>query len=380
LLDGKKNLYDLTHSRYQNMLAPSKSPMKLTSTTIEKLDDIIEVLTRRILRTVFFIVLSHARNGQAKSMITVSDVRTAIDLLSLPRRFATHFTTLPRRMHEMGVAITGSKTNYYKKFGMKGKEKVTDPEIVESILSARPACPRPRSDTRYPWPEEWDINHGFKWESQFMEENPVHDRSSDGEEELPDGFMDIETAEMADEVGGTSLPPSSPSVSENSELARDMEDEEEGLLHAEMLYLDALDVRLSQIEQNRLNDYIEHGESYARKNHKQAIKVFRNDVDISRRSWRAQQKQFSAEFGFSWTEYSLEDETGGTEMEWNATQEWELFRKKAPSIGPTRTLRKRKRSESNAQSNKRMKIKENIDSTDLDTTEFSELDSEYGDV
>lgn len=358
------------------MLAPSETPVKLTSTAIEKLDNIIETLTRRLLRTVLFLVLSHARNGQAKSIVTVSDVRTAIDLLSLPRRFATHFTTLPRRMHEMGVTITGSKTNYYKQFGMKGKEKVTDPDTVETILSTRPARPEARSNTRHPWPEEWDINHGFNWESQFVEENPICDQSSDDEEEkLPDGVIDIELAEMSNEHERTSLTPSSPSVSVNSEPPCDTADGEDRLLDTEMQYLDALDSRLSEIEQRRLNDYIEHGDSYARKNYKQAIKAFRNDIDASISSWRALQKRFTAEFGFSWSEYSSEDDIGGPEEECNAPQEWELFQKQTPSIRATRMLRKRKHSEDTVQSNKKININENTELEELETT-----DSEYEDV
>lgn len=180
---------------------------------------------------------------------------------------------------------------------------------------------------------------------------------------------------MSNEDERTSFIPSSPSVSVNSEPPCDTNDGEDRLLDTEMQYLNALDSRLSEIEQRRLNDYIKHGDSYARKNYKQAIKAFRNDIDSSISSWRALQKRFTAEFGFSWSEYSSEDDIGGPEEECNAPQEWELFQKQTPSIKATRMLRKRKHSGDTVQSNKKININENTELEELETT-----DSEYEDV
>src|SRR5947207_94498 len=73
--------------RYQNMLAPSKTPAILSSSTVEELNTVVTTLTKRLLRTVSFLVLSRARNAQSQHVVTVSDVRTAVDLLSLPRHF-----------------------------------------------------------------------------------------------------------------------------------------------------------------------------------------------------------------------------------------------------------------------------------------------------
>src|SRR5271169_4431330 len=128
------------------MLAPSRSLAQLSSTLQTEFENIIHTLTKRLIRTVHFLVLSHSRNIRSTRIVTVVDVRTAVDLLGLPRSFADHFATLPDRISDT-VAITGSKTYNH-----------LTSEKIEEILSH--VGKRRRADTRREWSEEWDRDHG----------------------------------------------------------------------------------------------------------------------------------------------------------------------------------------------------------------------------
>src|SRR5208282_2287584 len=169
------------------MLAPSKTPAVVSSTIVDELNTVITTLTKRLLRTISFLVLSRARNAQSPPIVTVSDVRTAVDILSLPRQFSAHFSSLPTRMHEMGVKIMGCKDNYYQRFGMGGGEKCFDPTTVEAVLTAR-SSHRRRVDTRDRWPEEWNPNYGFKWETQCNEEEESSSESEETDIQIPEDF------------------------------------------------------------------------------------------------------------------------------------------------------------------------------------------------
>src|SRR5438045_5711211 len=137
------------------MFAPSGSPAQLSSTLQNEFEHIIHTLTKRLLRTIYFLVLIHSRNIRSTRVVTVVDVQTAVDLLSLPRSFADHFSTLPNRISDT-VAITGSKT-YNDLTGEK----------IDEILSR--VGKRRRADSRREWPEEWDRDYGFKWDSETID-------------------------------------------------------------------------------------------------------------------------------------------------------------------------------------------------------------------
>ena len=321
------------------MLAPSKTPAVVSSTTVEELDTVITTLTKRLLRTVSFLVFSRARNTQSPPMVTVSIVRTAVDLLHLPRHFSAHFSTLPSRMHEMGVNIMGCKDNYYQHFGMEGGEKCFDPRTVEAVLTARPSYRR-RVDARDRWPEEWNPNHGFKWETQSNEVEESFSESEEMDIPIPEDFRTM----------SVSPPPKS--------LKEDITDEEDELLNSETSYLDEYDAEYSQIEMKRLSQYIKYGNTVAGKTYKEAMESFPATKPTE---WNKIRKRFIAKHGCDWALYDQEIiGTDGTAYE--TPQEWELFQKRPP---------KRKRIEDDEP-----RKRPNTRTLDSESVDYSDLDSD----
>lgn len=289
------------------MLAPSKTPAVLSSTLVDELNIVITTLTPRLLRTISFLVLSRARNAKSAPIVTVSDVRTAVDLLSLPRHFSAHFSTLPSRMHEMGVKIMGCKDNYYQRFGMEGGEKYFDPLTVEKVLTARMSHRR-RADTRDRWPEEWNLSDGFKWETQSNEGEESSSELEEMDIQIPEDFRTM----------SVSPPPKS--------RKEDITDEEDELLNAETSYLDSYDAEYSQIEMERLSQYIKDGNTVAGKICKESMKSF---PVAKATEWNKTRKRFVAKHGYDWALYDQEI-TGPEGTAYESPQEWELFQKCAP--------------------------------------------------
>ena len=289
------------------MLAPSKPLAVLSSATVDELNTAITTLTKRLLRTVSFLVLSRSRNAQSTPVVTISDVRTAVDLLSLPRHFSAHFSSLPTRMHKMGVKIMGCKDNYYQRFGMGGGGKCFDPTTVEAVLTAR-SNHRRRADTRDRWPEEWDPNHGFKWETQYDEGEESSSGSEEIDIQIPENFRTM----------SVSPPPKS--------RKEDITEEEGELLNAEVSYLDAYDAEYSKIEMERWSQYIKYGNAVAGKTYKEAMKSFPTTKSTE---WNNSRKRFIAKHGYDWALYDQEIiGIDGTAFE--TPQEWELFQKHTP--------------------------------------------------
>lgn len=321
------------------MLAPSKTPAVLSSTLVDELNIVTTTLTQRLLRTISFLVLSRARNAQSAPTVTVSDVRTAVDLLSLPRYFSAHFSTLPSRMHEMGVKIMGCKDNYYRPFGMEGGEKCFDPLTVEKVLTAR-LSHRRRADTRDRWPEEWNLSHGFKWETQSDEGEESSSESEEMNIQMPEDFRAM----------SVSPPPKS--------RKEDIMDEEDELLNAETSYLDAYDAEYSHIEMERLNQYIKDGNTVAGKTYKEAMKSF---PATNATEWNKIRKRFIAKHGYDWALYDQEI-IGPEGTAYESPQEWELFQKCAPKRKSVEDDGPRKRPNTNTTS-----YSPSVDYSDLDS-------------
>jgi hypothetical protein len=358
------------------MLAPSKQVARLSSTTILDLNNLILVLTRRLVRAASFLVLSRSRNIESTNTppVTVHDARTVIDLLSLPRNFAPVFYSLPRRLHDMGVTLTEGKF-YNRKLGMKGIEKIVTPEIAETIISIRPPSNRARSDSRSPWPEKWNYNHGFSWEVESSEQHEPDEVISDEEMEISSGF--VQTPEIQEGLQWIS---SSPSVCENEET--DMEEFEEELLDAETRYLDAFDAQLAQLEQTRLIHFIKRGEALSRQNYRTSLKSFTlNNLTMeSKREFETAQTRIEDTFGAALGQWCLEKTGIERSAEELHPREWEFFHKRNPSMVHGR-VRKRKNSMNDTEPRKRAALKEEDGSddggldADIDVELSSDLDS-----
>lgn len=347
------------------MLAPSNTPAKLSSPIIKDMDDLIISLTRRLLRTVSCLVSTRHRNMPSTSpMVTVPDVHTAVDLLALPRYFSQHFTTLPRRMHQMGVKLAGIKGTYYKDFGMDGGHKIVTPEIMESILTTGPPSRRSRVDTRVKWPVAWDISKGFNWDSELVQEEASN---LEAEAQTENGEM-----EVPEILEGLELLSRSPSPARRRKVDREME--ENTLLEAEAAYLDALDEQWAEIEQRHLTDFIKHGEASARRSQRHAIKTFLPSDETKKREarWRKVKKCFIARYGYDWVSYPEEiagDEGKGWE---HPPENWELVQKHNPS-------NKRKASGGSFLPRKKPNLGDESESQS-EGIEYSDLDSECEDT
>jgi hypothetical protein len=314
--------------------------------------------------------MSQARNTQSvASVVNATDIRTAVDILGFPRHFRVHFQTLPRRLYPFGVRCTGSKTNYYKDYGMKSGEKVESLDAVEAVLNSIPKSARARVDTRKQWPEEWDRRHGFKWRTEI--EESIQNEDSESEIELPPGFVKMEIQNLE----GREI---SPSLFRPSE---DREQEENILLDAETAYLDALDAQCGQIELEWLNRYMKEGELRARRWREDARETFtlNEDVRAAKRHWGKVQKRFTRKFGGDWGAYPW-DGVGVEGIGWERPPEdWQLFQKQNP-VTVDVAMPERKLIETDPPPSKRVKAQSdenseqnsNIDYSDLDLSEYEE--------
>jgi len=245
-------------------------------------------------------------------------------------------------MHEMGVKIMGCKDNYYQCFGMGGGEKCFDPTTVEAALTAH-SSHRRRADTRDRWPEEWDRNHGFKWETQCSEGEEISSESEEMDIRIPEDFRTM----------SVSPPPKS--------RKEDITEEENELLNAETSYLDAYDAEYSQIEMERLSQYIKHGNAVAGKTYKEAMKSFPATKPTE---WNKIRKRFIAKYGYDWALYDQEI-IGIDGTAYDTPQEWELFQQRTP---------KRKRVDDD-EPRKRPNTGSNTTS-DSASVDYSDLDSD----
>jgi hypothetical protein len=322
------------------MLSPAKSPAKLSTQAIADMNTVIISLTRRLIRTVSLLVQSRTRDSKSNGPVSVSDVRAALDILNLPRSFENHFTTLPRRLHDMGVTFIGNTSDYYNIYG-RG-EKVITPDVAVLLLSAKQRGGRAR--TTLQWPAEWDINHGFDWEAIPAEGSVTTDDGSDSESEggLPDGLEELEIPHIAEEFQNHS-PPAPPAPWHRKYC---MTDEDDTLLEKETAYLDDLDAQRAQIEQNRLYRRIKEGTVFARRCYRDKMKSFKlsEQTRASKKSWSKARRRYILTFGYDWGSYDRDVVSVEGEGWEGPSEQWEMFRKTEPSTaasGNNRVLRKR---------------------------------------
>jgi hypothetical protein len=361
------------------MFVSSNASASLSSGVISGFETLIAALTRRLLCTVIFLVVSRVRNSQLTSppTITTTDIRTAVDILGFPRHFRAHFMSLPSRMYPMGVrCIHGTKTNYWEKFGTKKEEKIEDLETVEAILNSAPIPKRTNSvDTKDIWPEEWSPRHGFKWEVET--EQSDEGKESDSEFENSSGSVEMETPEIgiaqADERDGSLSP----------RIWRpkpDMVHEEQTLLEAETTYLDALDAQSGHLESEWLSRYMKDGEIGARRWKKNAYKnmTTNEETRTAKHNWEKVRRRFTRKFGRDWCSFAWD----GVGMEGNRweqpPEDWQLFQKKNPAcVGGLGPRKRRLSAECDVRKRKQTRVES--DDSVVSDVDYSELDESEGD-
>src|ERR1700737_2280807 len=303
------------------MFVSSRNSASLSSVSIVDFNTLIVSLIRRLLRTVSFLVMLHVRNTQSEDppTVTVADVRTAVDILGLPRHFQTHFQTLPRRMDPFGVRCTGSKTIYWNTHPMKEGE-IQSLDVAEAVLMDKTSGRR-RVDSKVPWPEEWDVHRGFNWKTQVAQ--PDGDfLKTDSEMENPQRFVTTEA------ISEFQVQDTSPAGRRRRPKV-DMDQEEDVLLNAETAYLDALDTQQGKLELGWLTRYMKDGVTRARRWKKEASKSLTSNEETrtAKNKWGKIRKRFMAKFGEDWCCYPWDGVTvEGTDWE-QPPQEWKLFQK-----------------------------------------------------
>lgn len=330
-------IFEIDIVRYQTMLAPTKSPMTLSSQTIETLNSIILSLTRRLIQTIS-LVQSRPQEIQSKNPVSPLEVRTAVDILNLPRSFETHFTTLPSRLHGMGITFIGNTSAFYRMYG-RG-EKVTTAEIAEVVLSSKDRGGRAR--TTFPWPTEWNVNRGFQWEAMHIDGNFTNEEGSDSDSEGGASLSseELQLLENAEEYENHSSSPRP-----RWQRQYDIEEEDDALLDAETIYLDSLDAQRAQIEKDRLYRRIQDGTAFAQRCYRDDISCFELNEDAiqDKASWGKVKKRYTAIFGDDWCSYA--ESTVGIDGDgWERSPElWELFQKNSVhvAVGSDRLCRKR---------------------------------------
>jgi hypothetical protein len=323
------------------MLSPTKSPVRLSPQTIADLNTVIISLTRRIIQTVSLLVCSRTRDSKSNGPVSVLEVRAALDILNLPRSFEKHFATLPGRLHSMGVTFIGNTSDFYKIYG-RG-EKVTTHDVAEHLLSGKQ---RGRARTLFQWPAEWDINHGFDWETIPIDQSSPTDDGSESDSEIgsPNDPEELEISHISeDDQDRTSPPPPPPA---HWYRKSSMIDDDGALLEKETAYLDDLDAQRGQIEQNRLNRRIKEGTAFAQRCYRDEMKSFKlsEQTRASRKSWTKARRRYTATFGDDWGSYDRDVVSIEGEGWEGPSERWEMFRKKEPppaASGNDRVLRKR---------------------------------------
>lgn len=313
------------------MLGNRKYNPKLSADTIRSLETLARKITKQLLDTIFFLVSSQTLSADSSIAITLSVVRTAIDLLSLPRHIKNHFASLPSRMQKMGVRVNGveeeSHETFEKEFGKRGR----DVDVAEYELS-RNKDEKRRVQTLKPWPEKWSHEEGFAWD---METVDVSSKRDEDFEVASQGTLGSEMTDDESQNQDECLQPSSSSecdTSEEDELYDEVSDEDLQLLDAETSYLDALDLQYSQIEQQRLYLHVDQGQKVSRQFTEMALDSFTSNDDTVQKKlvWDKARKRLRSKFGKEWAEYTknfVDWEGEGWE---GPPERWELFRKKNP--------------------------------------------------
>jgi hypothetical protein len=336
------------------MLSPTKSPVILSPQTIADLNAVIISLTRRVIQIVSLLVRSRTRDSKSNGPVSVLEVRAALDILNLPRSFEKHFATLPGRLHSMGVTFIGNTTDFYKIYG-RG-EKVITHDVAELLLSGRQ---RGRARTLFQWPAEWDINHGFDWETVPTDQSPPTDDGLDSDSEVasPNDLEELEIPHISEEDQDHTPPPPPAHWYRKSSVI----DDDDALLEKETAYLDDLDAQRGQIEQNRLNRRIKEGTAFAQR-YRDEMKSFKlnEQTRTSRKSWTKARRRYTAIFGDDWGSYGRDVVSVEGEGWERPPERWEMFRKREPPPAASdndRVLRKRNAEVDTGYPNKKRKHK-----------------------
>ena len=286
--------------RYHHNLVVHHKPIALSQQSAEAFNTIATFQTRRLVRTVSLLVQTRARNTQNPLIVTVDDVRTAVDLLGLPRHFEQHFSTLPDRVPAMKEMLEGKVTAPVPaSFASKEDEGFGSSEALQM---KEPRISR-WTKTRGLWPEEWDVNHGFHWEYED-EEGDLEDESDETTSTLGDAGSDADPFEP--EIQSQLAEEDVPDTGEDDQA----EEQEMALLQAETNYLEALDSQRTEVELNRLRTFIKHGDYTAQRYYKSALESLPPLNKGVHKAWSRAQEQLSLKFGDDWIRYKSEfDET-----------------------------------------------------------------------
>jgi hypothetical protein len=304
-----------------------------------ELEKEITELTRRLVGASIFLAglrTEKARQQGQPGLVGSADVRTAVDLLGLPRHFRKHFSTLPTRMERFGTEIIGIGNYSYRELGMDKKDSTTV-QIAEAVLTLRDSGGMTKHLA--PWPTEWNIDNGFRWSAKAEEKYESNFETASS----PDTEQSLEKMESVAEQDWIVDPENILRHRRRNRISED----DDALLDAETEYLDTIDTQRDQIEGQYLKDYINHGEACARQSKRKAIKSHnlkhprRSDLQIrkpydqrkkTKERWDAVRKHFTARYGSAWADYGRDiagPEGGGWE---GSPQEWEVIQKSAHSI------------------------------------------------
>jgi len=321
---------------YQKMFPHKKIDATLSAETIIEFENQIKEITRRLIQTTIFLADSFARNSrkvEGSLCVSISDVRTAVDILSLPRHFRRHFSTLPTRMGPFGTTFTGNEKQYYGKSGVKRKIEATIDDTEAALICGDVA----RNTSRVSWPPEWEINKGFNWD--------VHSEAEDQHEVEDQMLTDSDLPYASDEEHTSNGPDdglSTPQYSERLHRKYRIVKEEDTLLSAETGYLDAVDSQRQEIELNYLNNYVKQGQRVARRSREEAIQTLNftsskqtkpqihkqyQRMKEHKKVWDTIRRRFTLLFGPGWADYKrdiVSIEGAGWER---PAQEWEVIEK-----------------------------------------------------
>ena len=333
----------LMPTRYASMFYQRGYPSELSADTIRNLDNLARSLTKQIIQTILTLITPIHHQTQPTTTpprnVSVSDVRTAIDLLSLPRHFRAHFTDLPSRMQAFGVSVDVGQ-HHHRAFKADFGERGTNDEVTDYILNGKTSTvSQERTHTIRPWPEKWSPGQGFDWTRRPVDISDENEAESGTDLEISSQATSNDSETMDEEI-----PDSDDSRESSSSTENDEENDEswnEGtagdlkFLDSETLYLESLDSQWSQIEQRRLLVHIDHGRKVSKKFRQEAIKSFTQSEEtvLKQTAWEKARKQLYSKFGNTWAVYD-EDIVGIEGQGWEQPpEEWELFQKRRPSVG-----------------------------------------------
>lgn len=311
-------------------------PSKLSADTIRNLDNLARSITKQLVQTILTLIAPphFVQSAIPSRNVSVSDVRTAVDILSLPRYYRAHFSGLPSRL---GVRVVGLDKSHHRAYIEEFGEDGTVEEVADYILKKKTSIvSRERTRTVKPWPAKWSPHEGFDWAKESFDGTVETKREVDLE---VSSQSTIDDSEPMDEG-----PPETDNSEETFSTYDDNEEYHElwlqptnsdmRLLDFETAYLEALDTQYSQIEHQRLHLRLSKGRKESKRLHKAALRSFTPSKETLHKKieWEKARKQLRLKFGNQWAVH--EDEIVGVEGEgWERPpEEWELWKKRMDCI------------------------------------------------